>query len=402
MSPFYVISLLSMTAAFLSIILQGAEFASLLPSVAALNWLRVHFITIGTVTMFLFGSAPGLLTARTKGKKQSAAMTWAQFALMNIGYFMLLVGMPGNATWLASTGAWVIFAAVSLLFYSLYQIGLSAPGGDRAAVRFYVTAPFWLLIGITMAVSMLLNWPAPGGRTGILEAHVHANVWGFLAFTVAGTLLDMLPKIVKRPLAYPHLVSYTYAALLIGITGLVSGPWLASHLITLVGLVVYVVGTVLLLANYIKTVLGAGLVPASVGHLVLGYAWMVTPVFFAPFIVLAPEMVPSARVEAAAVQGLILGWVLQMAMGGIPTILRGVYPNLMRNPDPGEGRFGRGWPCVILVNLGVITLWVANLVTPGPYSMPGMGVGFGLIALGVLPFLIRLWMTFSQRYEVEA
>jgi len=403
MNPFYLISLLSITAAFLSVAVQGASFVDLLPALSALNWLRVHFITIGTVTMFLFGTAPRLLAHRLKGRPQSAAMTWAQWGLLNVGYVLVLVGMPGNSGWLASTGAWMIFAAVVLLLYSLVQIGRSAPGGESTARRFYITAPFFFLWGITMAVSMLLNWSAPGGRSGILEGHVHANVWGFLAFIVAGTLLDLFPRLLKTDLARPRWVGATYWLMLLGGIGLVLGPWLALNRFTVATLFIYVAGTALLLANLIITLTHSKVgFPAAAGHLLFGYLWMITPVFFGPFIMLAPNLVPGGRIEAAATQALVLGWVLQMAMGGIPAILQGIYPGMVKNPDDGKGRFGRGWPCVILVNLGNLLIWVANLMSPGPYSMPGVALGFGLIALGVLPFLVRLWMTYTQRFDTAA
>jgi len=158
MNPFYLISLLSVTAALLSVALQGASFVDLVPTMAALNWLRVHFITIGTVTMFLFGTAPRLLAERVGGRPQSAGLTWMQWGLLTLGYLLVLVGMPGGATWLASTGAWVIFAAVCLLLYSLWLIGRTSTRSDPVAARFYVTGPAWFLVGITMAVSLLQNW----------------------------------------------------------------------------------------------------------------------------------------------------------------------------------------------------------------------------------------------------
>lgn len=396
MNPFYASSLLYLTVGLLTAGLQAAVFMGLLEPVAALNWLRVHFITIGTVTMFAFGAAPQLLAKRSGGQLPSAAMTWGQWGILNAGFVAVLVGMAGSSAWLASAGAWTVFAAVGLLFVSLRRAAGPASGGHGDTRRFFVTAPLFLLAGIVMAVSLLLGWPAPGGRMGILEAHVHANAWGFLAFLVTGTLAELLPKLARRPLAHPGWLRYIYWALLAGVSGLIAGPWLNLHALTLAGLVVYVGGTVLLLMNLMRTAAGAipSLSPA-VAHLLLGYVWMIVPVFFAPFILLAPELVPAAQVEAAAVQGLIFGWALQMAMGGMPAVLRG-FPS-------GDAESGGGsWFSVVLVNAGVAVSWVARLLPPEAAGLPGVGLGMGLVMAGALPFAVQVWTVHIRREAAAA
>lgn len=400
MNPFYLSAMLSLTAAVLSVALQAVVASNLAPTVGALQWLRVHFITIGTVTMFLFGSAPAMLAARSGGRPQSPTMTWTQWGVLNVGYLILLVGMPGRDAWLPSVGAAVVFVAVGLLLVSLLRIAGSSPHGARIALRFYVTAPFFFLVGITMAVGLLLGWPAPGGRLGILEAHVHANVWGFLALTVAGTLLELLPRLVGQPLAHHEWVGRIYWSLLVGCTGLVVGPWANLHAITLAGLAIYVFGTALLVINLAQTASRTQRVlPPAAGHLLLGYIWIVTPVFFAPFIVLAPELVPAARIEAAAVQGLVFGWVLQMAMGGIPSVLQGIVPALSRM-DSASDALPSSWLTIVLLNLGVASLWVFHLLPPGSVSTLGIAGGYGLVALGLLVFLGRLWMALPRRFPL--
>ena len=395
MNPFYLTAILSVTAALLAIVMQGGWYADLLPAFTGLNWLRAHFINVGTVTMFIFGTAPGLLARRLGGRPQSAPMTWAQWGILNVGYLTILIGMNGNNGWLPSAGAWIIFGAVALLMYSLWQIARSADQTDPVTAMFYVTAPAWLLLGIFMAVSLLVGWPAPGGRDGILEAHVHANVWGFLAFVVVATLADLFPRMLGTRLAHPRWLKTTYWLMVFGTLGTVLGPYFAMHVGTIAAMVVYVASMVLLLINLIATARTSTRgFPAAAGHLLLSYLWMIVPVFFGPFVLLTPEMVPFRAIEAAATKTLVLGWVLQLAMGGIPTILRGVYPGLVRNPISGPS--GRGWWSVALVNLGCAVIWIANLFEPGGTSLPGIAVGFGLVALGVIPWLARLWQSFAE------
>ena len=121
MNPFYSMSLLYLAVGVLTAGLQAAYFAGLVEPIAALSWLRVHFITVGTDTMFIFGTAPRLLAARVGGPLPSASMTWTQWGVLNAGFLLILLGMAGNAAWLASVGAWTVFAAAGLRIEALWD-----------------------------------------------------------------------------------------------------------------------------------------------------------------------------------------------------------------------------------------------------------------------------------------
>jgi hypothetical protein len=362
-----------------------------------LNWVRVHVLTIGTITQVIFGHLPGILARKLNVPARTAQETWLQWALLNGGFILIVVGILGIDPWTGSIGATLVFTAVWRLFTGLLRMWNDSGRQLRASARFFLTAPLYLLTGITMAISLQFNWWAPGGRIGTLEAHVHANVWGFLALIVAGMLFDIFPAVVRAPMARPGWIGWTYYLLNVGVMGLVIGPWVNVHLMTVGGLLIYFGGTLLLLANLVCTLKGAGRVPPAAMQMLVAYLWMIVPAFFAPFIVLAPSTVNGPAIEAAATQGLVNGWVLGMIMGAFPRLLR-TRPwraDTALFTSSGEDHRDGSWISVVSLNLGVALVWgPAIFDQPGP-TMVLTILGYGFIVVAWIPFLVTVWRRFS-------
>lgn len=391
-NPFSLMAALYATVGLFFALLKGLSVLPEIPAISNLTWLRVHFITIGTVTQIVFAALPGIAARRFGIADRSAVAGWRQWALLNGGFILILAGLVGGEEWTATLGATLVFTAVVCLLTGLVRAGSAVGGRARESLRFYLTAPVFFLVGITMAVSLLFNWWAPGGRVGVYEAHVHANVWGFLAMLAAGMLFDLFPVLVEAPLARPQWIKRIYWLLTVGAVGLAAGPWLNLHTLTVGGLAVYVVGTAILMAELGLTPAAGRLRPPAAFQLVLSYVWMVVPAFFAPFIVLAPGLVPAAAIEASATQGLVNGWVLGMAMGALPRLLR----TRLRHPD--HGLFGEtdpgadgSWVSVLALNGGVALVWLTAF-----FPLPVITLaGYGLIGLAWIPFLRRIWTSLT-------
>lgn len=391
LNPFSLMAGLYVSVGLFFALLKGLEVLPGISGPSNLNWLRVHVITIGTITQMIFGLLPSILSRKLALPDRPLREGWVQWFLLNGGFVLIVAGLVGTDAWTASIGATVVFVAVYRLLMGIVAAWKSSGRPMRQSFQFYATAPLYLLFGITMAVSLLFNWWAPGGRIGVLEAHVHANVWGFLALIVAGMLFDLFPALTGGPMTRPQWISPTYYLLNVGALGLVLGPWFNVHAITIGGLLIYTAGTVVLLINLITTLFRHGnLIPSSV-HLVLAYLWMIVPVFFAPFILLAPDMVDGPAVEAAATQGLVNGWVIGVVMGVLPRMLRawqkgdaplfGVY----------GGREDGSWLSVVTLNLGVALIWGTAVLTSPVADQIATLAGYGLIAVAWFPFLGRLW-----------
>jgi hypothetical protein len=353
-----------------------------IPSVPGLDWVRIHLLTIGVVVQSVLGALPALVATKLRGKRPSAAVTWTLWLLVNISFGLLLYSMPLGFSALAAGAAVGIFAAIVLLLASMYRQKAIPPVGAHASLRFYVAGPFFFLIGILMAISMLLNWPAPGQFFGLLEAHVHANVWGFLALVVAGFLLARIPTYVGRPLRWPTLVPATSWLLITGAVGLVAGPWLGFLPLTLLGIVVYMVGTVLLLSNLAGTILASRIWTPNLAHLVVAYLWMVVPAIVAPLVLALTGHLPTGRIEAAAVSGLVAGWILQIVIGAFPLWLREGQPHTV-------GRDG-WWFSVVALNVGVLIVWISAFTPDLVTARMLTALAYTFVVLGLLPPLVTI------------
>ncbi|HEX6121511.1 MAG TPA: hypothetical protein VFY89_00050 [Ktedonobacterales bacterium] len=350
-NPFYLMAGVYLVADVVALTAMALVLAEVVTPIPSLVWLRIHLLTIGVVVQIILGTLPALVSARLGTKPPGRALSTILWLLVNASFALLLYSMPQGLSLLAALGASGIFLAVLLLLASLHRRGVCPPVGARAGLLFFIAGPFFFLIGIFMAVSMLLRWPAPGGFFGQIEGHVHANVWGFLALIVAGVLLERLPVAVGRPLRWPRLTPITAWLLILGALGLVSGPWLAIMPLTMGGIAVYILGTVLLLANLTATATAGRRWSANIAHLLIAYIWMIVPAAVAPLILELTGKLPSGAVEAAAVSGLIAGWVLQIVLGALPLRLR----DLRGRASGWDG----SWWSLLLLNLGVLLIWGA-------------------------------------------
>ncbi len=378
-NPFYLVAALFLALDALAVILTALVYLGVMQSLPGLAWLRVHLLTIGVAVEMIFGTLPGLTAAQFGTRPPSRIWNAALWLLVNAGLVLLVIGMPSGQSQVAALGGVSILAALVLLLILVYRQWQQRVAHASASALFYVAGPLFFVLGILMALSMLLTWPAPGGLSGLLEAHVHANVWGFLALVVAGFLLDYTPRWVAHPLRWPAIVRPTAWFVLLGAFILVAGPWLNILPMTVLGIALYMTGTLLLLANLTGTIAAARGWTPSLAHLSAAYVWMLVPAFVAPIILFTTGKLPSGSVETAAVSGLIAGWVLQVVLGAVPL-------RLGSNDARREG----SWFSVVVLNLGVALLWLAAFWGDFNSAQYVVATGYGLILVGWLPLLFGL------------
>ena len=388
LTPYLLMALLYTTLAVLAALDAALASYSLLPWFAGLRWLRVHFITLGTLTQVIFGLLPGLAAARAA--RPQPKMRWDIWAAVNGGLLALLVGIPLVQGPVIVAGGSLVFGAAMLLIGQLAALrpprpALPRPGPGRP---FYLAGLSYLLLGILVGTGLWLGWGEALRIAVPIEVHIHANNWGFMALVFAGLLVDLAPGFTGRPLAWPRSITPIFWMMTLGALGLVLGPWLNSLWFSVPGLVLHLVATFWLLANVVVPLRGSRQWRSpGLWHLVTAYAWILAPVLVAPLIILKVPGFPGAGIEQNAPQALIYGWVLQFSYALLPYVLRRALPL------SGPARLGGSWLSLATVHLGGLSLWASIFLKD--YQAPLHGTAYALWTVSLIPMVVQLWQAFQ-------
>lgn len=383
MNPYFVMALLFGFLAVLAAVDASAASLHLLPWFNGLRWLRIHFITLGIVSEAIFGFLPALVAARAG--YPTPRIRWDIWLTLNVGLLTLIIGVPlVNGAFMIAGGT-LVFIATLLLWVQLMGFPSKQPVvGAGTGRKFYIAALSYLLMGVFLGTGMWLGWGKELGLLNTKEVHVHTNLWGFAALIFAGLQIDLYPNFAKRPLAWPRSSTPIFWLMTVGALGLVIGPWVQSNLISTVGLVLHSAGTVWLLVNVLKPLLGdrSAWIP-GMWHLVTAYVWFLIPAIVAPLIVLNAPGFPVAEIESNGGPILIYGWMLQFSYAIIPYLFARVFL-----PDQ-PAKLGGNWFSLATVHIGGVLFWLGLFLAA--YQPLLHGIAFALWALSMLPVVRSLW-----------
>lgn len=387
LNPYFLMATLYAGLAVLGALDTSTTSYNLIPALSNLNWLRVHFITLGMLTEVIFGL---LTTYAARATSPKPKTRWDVWVLLNTGLLVLLIGIPMINSTLIIAGGTLIFTATALMLKLLMTA--PAASNDNHLMRgrwFYLAGLAYLLVGIIVGTGLWLGWSVTLNISVPIEVHVHANNWGFLSLVFAGLIVDFYPEFAGRALAWPRSIRPIFWLMLLGAFGLVIGPWFSSQPATVAGLLAHTAATIWLIANIVKPLIGDRLMrTAGIWHLATSYVWLFAPVIFAPFVLLKVPGFPAATVELNAPQALIYGWVLQFGFAIIPYIFRRVLlPN-----EPAT--LGGNWLSLITVHLGGLFLWASIFVASSQTFLHGTAYALWLVAL--LPVVIELWQIIQK------
>lgn len=392
MYPFYVMALLFLFLAALTLLDTSLVNLVVFAAFPGLRWTLVHLMTLGVLTEVVFGVTPGLVAALARRPRPT--ISWNIWIVLNAGLITLFAGIPLIQNLLITAGGTLVFVAVLMLLWALVTSGAGGEAGqamgrqDRArgsavgaGFKFYVTALFFVLVGIIVGTGLWLGWAGPLRIAAPKEVHVHSNLWGFASFIFAGLLIDLFPGLIGRELAWPRAVTPIFWLMALGALGLVTGPWLDVDTFTVLGLLLHTVGTVWLLVIVIKPLLAK---PRAWGpgiwHLLVAYVWFLLAAVVAPAVVAGSST--GAEIAGSGGPILIFGWILQFGYALIPYLFtRAFQPRL---PD----RLGGTWFSLIAINAGG-ALYFSSLFTT-PNTGPLRGVAYALWVISLIPILMAL------------
>lgn len=355
-----------------------------------MRWLRVHLITLGTLTEMIFWLLPIIVALRNHLPKPR--FRWDIWGALNAGLLLLLTGIPATSGLLIIGGGTFVFVAVVLLIVQLAGMrAVEKSGGADKGLdngrKFYLAGLSYFLVGIIVGSGLWFGWSEALNIKTPLEVHIHANNWGLMSLVFAGLLVDFYPTWAKRPLANPQSVTPIFWMMTVGAFGLIFGPWLGSTYLLVPGLVLHLGATAWLLFNVIKPLRGdrAAWEP-GMAHIITSYFWILAPVLVAPFILLGVPGVPGASIEANAPQALIYGWVLQFGYALVPYLFGRLF-----TPDA-PPKLGGNWLSLTAVHLGGVFLWASIFAEP-PARGILHGTAYLLWLVSMLPIVYGLWNT---------
>ena len=392
MIPYFIMAILYLSLAFLTALDMSLVGLQVLPWFNGMVWLRVHFITLGTLTQVIFAVMPVLVAIQYRLARPK--FRWENWLLLNLGIVILLLGIPPVNGLLIFAGGTLIFVATILLIIQLVRLRpqdqpQKAAEQSLAGRKFYIAGMSYFLLGIIVGTGLWIGWSEPLNIDGPKEVHIHANNFGLMSLVFAGLIFDLYAVWAKRPLANPKSVTPIFWLMTVGAFGLIFGPWFDSTYLLVPGLLLHLAATIWLLFNVIKPLWGEREAwTAGLWHIILSYFWLLAPILMSPLVLFKVARIPASTIEGNAPQALIYGWVLQFGFAVLPYLF-------MRLFLPGEpARLGGTRFSLLAVNLGSAFLWASIFIQPIQATL--YATGYLLWALAMLPILVDLWRIFRS------
>lgn len=384
-----------------------------------LRLVHVHGALIGGVAQIILGAmlafiSPLLLTNRFRSDSHPFL-----FAAINGGAVGVVSGFAlGDHTLVGIAGGLVLLVFLSVIS-ELVQQSRASLISPPLNIWFYgiALAAFILGLGIGDAIAFR-QWPVMSTGQGRL-AHIHLNLLGFVTLTIVGTMHNLFPTVLNRPLHSPRLARLTFWLLPAGIGTLVLGFLLSSVRIEIGAGVALLAGSSLYAYNILRTWMGAeSSRTAASDHLLIGTFFLVMAVLAGMLVAVNalwnPPAVPFGTLHLVAYTHLALvGFIVNTIMGALSHLLpvtlafSRVKSNKKRAPYLAELRgIIERWRTLQIgaLSLGTMGLTlVAALVWQFPLtSLPVQAaawVSAGLLLVGLGAFTAKLLLLFVRQPE---
>ncbi len=322
-------------------------------------WLPLHLTLAGAVSTAISGAMQNFMLSLTASPDPPDRVVWAQFGLVTTGAALIAVGMSTPTPWLTGLGGAAFVGAMAALGWMLRRAWRRALNVRHPVPLFaYAAAISFVLLGGTFGALMGSRAITGAFSVQMKHAHMTANVLGFTSLTVVGTLITLLPTVlrVRMPARRERAV---VALLTVGVALQVAG-WLANSTPVLAtGGVVFAAGA-LGFVGFVAAVLRTErtwAIPAAAFHMLAGFAW-----FVAGSVGLAIALFGGAagfdRYREVFLTAFVGGWLVQMLLGA--------WSYLLPMARPGHPTERRRW------------LWVFERVAPAQVAL--LNVGLGMLA----------------------
>ena len=318
-------------------------------------WLPLHLTLAGAVSTAISGAMQNFMLSLTASPDPPDRVVRAQFGLVTAGAALIAIGMPTTTPWLTGLGGATFVGAMGVLGWMLRRAWRRALSVRHPVPLFaYAAAISFVLLGGTFGALMGSRAVSGAFYVQMKHAHMTANVLGWASLTVVGTLITLLPTVlrVRMPARRERMV----VGLLIGGVVLQLAGWLADSTPVLAAGGVVLAAGALGFLGFVASVLRTErtwAIPAAAFHMLAAFAW-----FVAGSIGLAIALFDGAagadRYREVFLTAFVGGWLVQ--------VLLGAWSYLLPMARPGHPTERRRW------------LWAFELAAPVQVALLNAGL----------------------------
>lgn len=371
--------------------LTAAALSLLLPESDRLGlWLPLHLALAGAVSVAIAGAMQNFALTLTAAPAPAGWLVGTQFGALNVGVLLLAAGHPLGRSGLVAAGGTVFVASAAVLGWLVVRarwIGLNRR--HPLPIAMYLAAVAAVLAGGTLG-ALLGSGAMPGrGWVAVRQAHLTLNVLGWASFTIVGTLVTLLPTVLRIRMPAWHGTA-TGVALVTGVAGTAFGLGVGVAPVAAAGGIAVALGALGVAWMAVRSVRTPRRwpVPVAAKHLLFALAWFVAGSLTLP-VVLAGGAASFARHREVFLAVFVAGWVLQTLLGAWQYLLPMAHPG---HPDDRRRQLAAielgGTLQVVTFNVGVALLALGGAGWIGGGSA---AVGAGLALGGGGLALLKAW-----------
>ncbi len=361
-------------------------------NIPASGWLMVHLLLLGAITNSILVWSWHFAQALLRGPTPDNRAMVARLVGLNVAILAVVASMIAGLWWLTLVGSIGVGLAVALHAVALGRRALKAlPSRFGPTVWYYVAACLLLPVGAGLGAALAAGTGGEG-HVRLLLAHMSVNVLGFVGLSVLGTLMTLLPTMLRTRVAdgAESVARHGAIPLLVGVLLTAAGAGAGAMVLCTLGLLIYLGGVVYICQPLAKVVRGktpttfaplsavAALVWLIVGLLWLLLLTLTTPAWAGLHRGIEAVVPVFAAGFAAQVLGAALTYLVPVVLGGGPAAVKSRTAILDK----------ASWFRVVLVNAGLLVslLPVPSLVRVGTSVLVLVGLAWFLPLLGMALF----------------
>jgi nitrite reductase (NO-forming) len=333
-------------------------------------WLPLHLALAGAISTAISGAMQNFMLALTATPSPPERLVRTQFVLVTAGAGAIAIGLPTATPWLTVTGGIAFVGAMGILAWMLRRAWRRALNRRHAMpIAAYAWAIGFVLLGATLGASLGSGVVEGTWYLHLKRAHMTVNVLGWASLTVVGTLITLLPTVLRlRMPSWPGrgVLGFLVGGLLAQLIGSDLGwAWMLAA-----GGIAYAagaLGVVLLVVTVLRTERNWA-VPAAAFHMMAAVAWFVVGSLGLAGALLDGEA-GFDRYRTMFLIAFVGGWLVQVLLGAWSYLLPMARPGHPNDRRRALAVFELAAPLqIVLLNGGLVLMaaQAAGWIGDGP------------------------------------